>query len=85
MLKFFRRIRQQLISENSFSKYLLYALGKLKSQRVKIVHDLQYQNLIARIIGELWIQSIHCSDIQKDYQQILYHLNKEIDKRGIEG
>ena len=29
MIKFFRRIRQQLLSENKFSKYLLYALGEI--------------------------------------------------------
>ncbi len=29
MLKFFRQIRQQLISQNNFSKYLLYALGEI--------------------------------------------------------
>lgn len=29
MIKFFRRIRQRLISENKFSKYLIYALGEI--------------------------------------------------------
>ncbi|MCX2718021.1 DUF6090 family protein [Lentiprolixibacter aurantiacus] len=29
MIKFFRRIRQKLLSENKFSKYLLYALGEI--------------------------------------------------------
>ncbi|MFP4845289.1 DUF6090 family protein [Winogradskyella sp. PE311] len=29
MIKFFRRIRQQLLSENKFSKYLLYAVGEI--------------------------------------------------------
>ncbi|WP_369999601.1 DUF6090 family protein [Winogradskyella sp.] len=29
MIKFFRRIRQRLISENRFSKYLLYAIGEI--------------------------------------------------------
>jgi hypothetical protein len=29
MLKFFRKIRQQLLSENKFSKYLLYAIGEI--------------------------------------------------------
>ncbi|WP_062052709.1 DUF6090 family protein [Sediminicola sp. YIK13] len=29
MIKFFRRIRQQLLSENKFSKYLLYAIGEI--------------------------------------------------------
>jgi hypothetical protein len=29
MIKFFRRIRQNLISENKFTKYLLYAIGEI--------------------------------------------------------
>ncbi|RNC92090.1 MAG: hypothetical protein ED555_02990 [Allomuricauda sp.] len=29
MIKFFRRIRQKLLSENTFSKYLLYAVGEI--------------------------------------------------------
>lgn len=29
MLKFFRKIRQQLLTENRFSKYLIYALGEI--------------------------------------------------------
>ncbi len=29
MIKFFRRIRQRLVSENKFSKYLFYALGEI--------------------------------------------------------
>lgn len=29
MIKFFRKIRQQLVKENRFSKYMLYALGEI--------------------------------------------------------
>lgn len=29
MIKFFRRIRQKLLSENNFSRYLLYAIGEI--------------------------------------------------------
>ena len=29
MIKFFRRIRQQLVSQNKFSKYMLYAIGEI--------------------------------------------------------
>ncbi|WP_437398474.1 DUF6090 family protein [Flagellimonas lutimaris] len=29
MIKFFRRIRQRLLSENKFSKYLIYAIGEI--------------------------------------------------------
>ena len=29
MIKFFRKIRQRLLSENNFSKYLIYAVGEI--------------------------------------------------------
>jgi uncharacterized membrane protein YgaE (UPF0421/DUF939 family) len=29
MLRFFRQIRQQLMAENKFSKYLMYAIGEI--------------------------------------------------------
>src|SRR6056297_591846 len=29
MIKFFRKIRQKLLSENKFSKYLIYAIGEI--------------------------------------------------------
>ena len=44
MLKFFRQIRQQLISENSFSKYLLYAAGEILLVVIGILIALQINN-----------------------------------------
>lgn len=29
MIKFFRKIRQKLLAENNFSKYLMYAVGEI--------------------------------------------------------
>ena len=29
MIKFFRKIRQKMLTENKFSKYLLYAIGEI--------------------------------------------------------
>ncbi len=29
MIKFFRKIRQRLLTENKFSKYLIYAIGEI--------------------------------------------------------
>ena len=29
MIKFFRKIRRQLLNDNKFSKYLLYAIGEV--------------------------------------------------------
>jgi len=41
MIKFFRHLRQQLLSENKFSKYLLYAIGEIVLVVVGILIALQ--------------------------------------------
>ena len=44
MLRFFRKIRQQLITENKFSKYLLYALGEIALVVIGILIALAINN-----------------------------------------
>src|SRR5210317_331527 len=44
MIKFFRKIRQQLLSENKFSKYLLYAFGEIILVVIGILIALQINN-----------------------------------------
>ncbi len=44
MLKFFRKIRHQLIKENHFSKYLLYAAGEILLVVIGILLALQVNN-----------------------------------------
>lgn len=44
MFKFFRRIRQKLISENKFSQYLLYAIGEIILVVIGILIALQINN-----------------------------------------
>ncbi|NRD20247.1 hypothetical protein HNV08_09320 [Winogradskyella eckloniae] len=56
MIKFFRKIRQKLLTENKFSKYLLYAIGEIVlviigilialgiNENVKANHDLELRN-----------------------------------------
>ncbi|MDT0620742.1 DUF6090 family protein [Croceitalea vernalis] len=41
MIKFFRQIRQKLLSENKFSKYLLYAIGEIVLVVIGILIALQ--------------------------------------------
>ena len=45
MIKFFRKIRQKLLSENKFSKYLLYAIGEIILVVIGILIALQINNL----------------------------------------
>ncbi|MBO6621719.1 MAG: hypothetical protein JJ892_00130 [Balneola sp.] len=44
MFKFFRRVRQALLSENKFSKYLLYAIGEIALVMIGILLALQVNN-----------------------------------------
>ena len=44
MIKFFRKIRQRLLTENKFSKYLLYAIGEIALVMIGILLALQVNN-----------------------------------------
>ncbi|MGB5370728.1 MAG: DUF6090 family protein [Flavobacteriaceae bacterium] len=44
MIKFFRRIRQQLLTDNKFSKYLFYAIGEIVLVVIGILIALQLNN-----------------------------------------
>ncbi|MEO9892725.1 DUF6090 family protein, partial [Aurantibacter sp.] len=44
MIKFFRRIRQRLLSENKFSQYLLYAIGEIVLVVIGILIALSINN-----------------------------------------
>ncbi len=44
MIKFFREIRQRLLTENKFSKYLLYAIGEIILVVIGILIALQINN-----------------------------------------
>ena len=44
MIKFFRKIRQKLLSENKFSKYLIYAIGEIILVVIGILIALQINN-----------------------------------------
>ena len=70
MIKFFRKIRQKLLSENKFSKYLIYAIGEI----VLVVIGI----LIAVSING-WNENI--KDIRKErelYSKIVSDLDKEL-------
>ena len=44
MIKFFRKIRQKLLTENKFSKYVLYAIGEIALVMIGILLALQVNN-----------------------------------------
>ena len=44
MIKFFRKIRQKLLSKNKFSKYLIYAIGEIVLVVIGILIALEINN-----------------------------------------
>ncbi len=69
MIQFFKKIRQGLISENKFSKYLLYAIGEIILVVVGIFIALQLN---------LWSENRKLDDVRQGYyQQVLDDLNKD--------
>ena len=65
MIKFFRKIRQQLVSQNRVSKYLLYAVGEIVLVVIGILIALQVNN---------WnVKRVNC----KIETQLLVHLERE--------
>ncbi|WP_242157079.1 DUF6090 family protein [Aestuariivivens sediminis] len=72
MIKFFRKIRQKLLTENKFSKYLLYAIGEIMLVVIGILIALQINN---------WNESNKEEKIRVSYyQQLLSDL--EFDKNN---
>jgi len=71
MIKFFRKIRQKLLTENKFSKYLLYAIGEIILVVIGILIALQINNAN---------ENRKITETKKEYyRQILLDLDKEID------
>ena len=69
MVKFFRKIRQQLLQENRFSKYLLYAIGEIVLVVIGILIALQIDN---------WNENRKLeAKTQNYYKQILEDLQKD--------
>ena len=71
MIKFFRKIRQKLLSENKFSKYLIYAIGEIILVVFGILIALQINNWNSKRIENTEEQNV-LINLKKDFQ-----LNKE--------
>ena len=67
MIKFFRKIRQQLIAQNKFSKYLIYAIGKIFLVMIGILLALQVNNWNNNRIANSKEQAI-LMNLQVDFQ-----------------
>ena len=83
MIKFFRKIRQRLLTENKFSKYLLYAIGEIILVVIGILIALQLNNWndhIKNAESELSYYNRILDDFEMDKQVIVQSLEKA-DKR----
>jgi Family of unknown function (DUF6090) len=81
MLKFFRKIRQRLLTENKISKYLLYAIGEIVLVVIGILIALSVNNWNQenkdRKLGEDYLLRIHRDLVQDtiSFRQIIAHNN----------
>lgn len=84
MLKFFRKIRQKLLSENKFSKYLIYAIGEIVLVVIGILIALQInnwnENRIERNLEERYI-SRFLEDLEEEeiYDQSFIDYNLKVN------
>lgn len=72
MIKFFRKIRQRLLDQNRFSKYLVYAIGEIVLVVIGILIALQINN---------WNENKKQLDKE---QELFYNLKIDFESRLIE-
>ena len=81
MIKFFRKIRQQLLTENKFSKYLLYAIGEIVLVVIGILIALQINN--SNEDRKLRNQELHyLQNLKTDLNLNISELDKYISVRN---
>ena len=81
MIKFFRKIRQRLLTENKFSKYLLYAIGEVFLVVIGIMIALQANNWNQerkQFNNELQISVNLLDDLINEYENIEFHQDRFI-------
>lgn len=71
MIKFFRKIRQKLITENKFSKYVIYAIGEI----ILVVIGI----LIALSINNWNTNKINQSESKEFNQRLLNEFSGNLD------
>ena len=82
MIKFFRKIRQGMLAENKFSKYLLYAIGEIVLVVIGILIALQINNkneerkiisrtehILTQIHNELAFNIDQANSVSRNYRQ----------------
>jgi len=85
MIKFFRKIRQKMLTENKFGKYLLYAIGEILLVVIGILIALQINN--QNDLKKIRVKEVHyLENIKTDLKINIQELDDYIKTRtqGIE-
>ena len=77
MLRFFRQIRQRLLTDNKFSKYLLYAVGEILLVVIGILIALQVNNWNEQRKDRATEQKV-LYDLHEDLEVNINRLNEDI-------
>ena len=93
MIKFFRKIRQQLLSQNRFSKYLLYAVGeiilvmigillalKVNNYNIEVKNHEQEQRLLEQLHEEFILNKKQLGSIHDRNTILLQNINKVLEQ-----
>jgi hypothetical protein len=81
MIKFFRKIRQKMLSENKFSKYLIYAIGEIILVMIGILLALQVNNWNVQRIDIAKEQKL-LLQLKSDFNKNLAQLDEKISMRS---
>ncbi|MFT4660242.1 MAG: hypothetical protein ACI8XB_000503 [Patiriisocius sp.] len=77
VIKFFRKIRQQLLTENKFSKYLLYAIGEIVLVVIGILIALSINNWNHERI-ESQKELVYLDNLERDLQNQLISIDVQL-------
>ena len=78
MIKFFRKIRQNLLSENKFSKYLIYAIGEIVLVVIGILIALKINNYNTDLVNQKIAKNI-IENLNLEFKQNKLTLNESIN------
>ena len=70
MIKFFRKIRHRLLTENKFSKYLIYAFGEIILVMIGILIALQINSRNQKRLDSLEEKKI-LSSLKQDFRNYI--------------
>jgi hypothetical protein len=81
MIKFFRHIRKSLLTENKFSKYLLYAVGEIVLVVIGILIALQINNFNEQK-KDREKEQVVLKQLKEDYETNLIQLKQKMEMRN---